>query len=68
MNAATKGLRSRLERSSEGESDKAVPWRSTGFCEPEGGGEFGAGRITISPAYFMQRHEVVIFPSDQYLD
>ncbi|KAG1895262.1 uncharacterized protein F5891DRAFT_984344 [Suillus fuscotomentosus] len=32
-------------------------WQSQGFVVPEGGGEFGAGRVTVSPAYFMQRHE-----------
>ncbi|KAG2355374.1 hypothetical protein BDR07DRAFT_1493293 [Suillus spraguei] len=39
-----------------------VPWRSKGFCAPQGGGEFGAGRITISPAYFMQRQERIQDP------
>jgi hypothetical protein len=28
---------------------------------PDGGGEFGAGRITVVPAYFMQRQEVLYF-------
>ncbi|KAG2072047.1 hypothetical protein BDR04DRAFT_1117271 [Suillus decipiens] len=32
-------------------------WQSQGFIVPEEGGEFGAGRITVSPAFFMQRHE-----------
>ncbi|KAG1808386.1 uncharacterized protein BJ212DRAFT_1303009 [Suillus subaureus] len=35
-------------------------WRSQGFVMPEEGGEFGAGQITVSPAYFMQRHEVLV--------
>ncbi|KAG1729647.1 uncharacterized protein EDB91DRAFT_1059927, partial [Suillus paluster] len=29
---------------------------------PEGGGIFGAGRVTVSPAYFMQRHERIQDP------
>ncbi|KAG1803235.1 uncharacterized protein BJ212DRAFT_1304636 [Suillus subaureus] len=37
-------------------------WRDDGFVVPEGGGEFGAGRITVSPAYFMQRQERLIDP------
>jgi hypothetical protein len=32
----------------------------------EGGGEFGAGRLTISPAYFMLRHEVIV--PDNFID
>ncbi|KAG1851128.1 hypothetical protein F4604DRAFT_1934137 [Suillus subluteus] len=56
VNSATKALRNVLLRSIPSSSDKSS-WRSQGFVIPEEGGEFGAGRITVSPAYFMQRHE-----------
>ncbi|KAG1877468.1 hypothetical protein F4604DRAFT_1680134 [Suillus subluteus] len=38
-------------------SEDKKSWRDDGYMVPEGGGEFGAGRITVAPAYFMQRHE-----------
>ncbi|KAG1732856.1 uncharacterized protein EDB91DRAFT_1084601 [Suillus paluster] len=59
VNSATKALRNLLLRSIPSSSDKSS-WRSQGFVMPEEGGEFGAGRITVSPAYFMQRHEVLV--------
>jgi len=37
------------------------PWRSQGFILPEGGGEFGAGRVTLCPGGFMQGHEVSLY-------
>ncbi|KAG1866102.1 hypothetical protein F4604DRAFT_1905032 [Suillus subluteus] len=37
-------------------------WRDDGYMVPEGGGEFVAGRITVAPAYFMQRHERLVDP------
>ncbi|KAG2335325.1 hypothetical protein BDR05DRAFT_1006942 [Suillus weaverae] len=43
-------------------SDNKKSWRDDGYMVPEGGGEFGAGRITVAPAYFMQRHERLIDP------
>ncbi|KAG0703425.1 hypothetical protein DFH29DRAFT_874531 [Suillus ampliporus] len=52
---STKGLRTVLLETITSSAEKS--WRSQGFVVPEGGGEFGAGRITVSPAYFMQRHE-----------
>jgi hypothetical protein len=30
-------------------------WRDDEYIVPAEGGEFGAGRITVAPAYFMQR-------------
>ncbi|KAG1742099.1 hypothetical protein EDB19DRAFT_1907563 [Suillus lakei] len=41
---------------------KKKSWRDDGYLVPEGGGEFGAGRITIAPAYFMQRQERLVDP------
>lgn len=61
MNHATTELRDLLLRSLPMPSDKKRAWRDGGFIVPEGGGEFGAGRVTISPAYFMQRQEVWFF-------
>ncbi|KAG1790472.1 uncharacterized protein HD556DRAFT_1310675 [Suillus plorans] len=52
---ATKGLRTLLLETITSSTQQS--WRSQGFVVPEGGGEFGAGRVTVSPAYFMQRHE-----------
>ncbi|KAG1840122.1 hypothetical protein C8R48DRAFT_679665 [Suillus tomentosus] len=52
---ATKGLRTLLLETIKSSTQQS--WRSQGFVVPEGGGEFGAGRVTVSPAYFMQRHE-----------
>ncbi|KAG2111108.1 hypothetical protein DEU56DRAFT_762241 [Suillus clintonianus] len=58
MNTATMDLRGYLLKSIPvGKSDKKPSWRSEGFRVPEGGGTFGAGRLTVSPAYFMQRRE-----------
>ncbi|OAX31579.1 hypothetical protein K503DRAFT_787747, partial [Rhizopogon vinicolor AM-OR11-026] len=57
VNSATKGLRSLLLGSIPTPSTTKGPWRSEGFIIPDGGGEFGAGRVTVSPAYFMQRLE-----------
>ncbi|KAG1794917.1 uncharacterized protein HD556DRAFT_1442707 [Suillus plorans] len=55
VNSATKGLRTLLLETITSSTQQS--WRSQGFVVPEGGGEFGAGRVTVSPAYFMQRHE-----------
>ncbi|KAG1883109.1 hypothetical protein F4604DRAFT_1921006 [Suillus subluteus] len=56
VNSATKGLRDLLLQTIMS-SAQDQSWRSQGFVVPEEGGEFGAGRIAISPAFFMQRHE-----------
>lgn len=58
VNYATKGLRNFLLQTIPTPSTTKKPWRSEGFAVPEEGGEFGAGRVTVSPAYFMQRLEV----------
>jgi hypothetical protein len=61
MNTATMDLRGYLLKSipvGKSVTDKKHSWRSEGFHVPEGGGTFGAGRVTVSPAYFMQRREV----------
>jgi hypothetical protein len=41
--------------------DVNTSWRDDGYMVPAEGGEFGAGRITVAPAYFMQRQEVLFF-------
>ena len=58
VNNATAGLRDLLLKSIPNESKAKKAWRSDGFLMPDGGGKFGAGRVTLSPAYFMQGHEV----------
>ncbi|OJA20625.1 hypothetical protein AZE42_13997 [Rhizopogon vesiculosus] len=58
INSTTKGLRSLLLRTIPTPLTMKRPWRSEGFVVPEGGGEFGAGRVTVSPAYFMQRLKI----------
>ncbi|KAG0694117.1 hypothetical protein DFH29DRAFT_880933, partial [Suillus ampliporus] len=62
VNNATSGLQNSLLDTLPPISDQKKSWRDDGFVVPEGGGEFGAGRITVSPAYFMQRQERLIDP------
>ncbi|KAG1721505.1 uncharacterized protein EDB91DRAFT_1256484 [Suillus paluster] len=62
INNATSSLRDSLLDTLPPISDQKKSWRDDGFVLPEGGGEFGAGRITVSPAYFMQRQERLIDP------
>ncbi|KAG2111727.1 uncharacterized protein F5147DRAFT_651354 [Suillus discolor] len=53
VNHITVGLRDTLLKSLTNKNT----WRDEGYMVPDGGGEFGAGRITVVPAYFMQRQE-----------
>ncbi|KAG2029992.1 hypothetical protein BDR03DRAFT_1017653 [Suillus americanus] len=62
INTVTKRLHKVLGRSLTASSATDNPWRSSGFCAPDCGGQFGAGRITISPGYFMQRQERIQDP------
>jgi hypothetical protein len=58
---ATKGLWDLLLRSIwVTPADNKRSWHSDSFLMQEGGGEFGAGRLTISPTYFMLCHEVIV--------
>ncbi|KAG1841840.1 hypothetical protein F4604DRAFT_1939205 [Suillus subluteus] len=58
INSSIKSLRSVLDRSlPKATQEEKCPWRSQGFIIPSGGGEFGAGRVTLCPGGFMQRHE-----------
>jgi hypothetical protein len=61
MNTATMELHDYLLKSipvTKSAIDKKHSWHSDNFLVPEGGGKFGSGRVTMSPAYFMQRQEV----------
>ncbi|KIK73723.1 hypothetical protein PAXRUDRAFT_20556 [Paxillus rubicundulus Ve08.2h10] len=35
-----------------------IPWQAQGFLDPSEAPILGAGKVTISPGYFMQSHEV----------
>jgi hypothetical protein len=59
INSSVKSLRPVLDKSlPKGTTEEKYPWRSQGFVIPSGGGEFGAGRVTLCPGGFMQRQEV----------
>ncbi|KAG1893225.1 uncharacterized protein F5891DRAFT_1196677 [Suillus fuscotomentosus] len=58
VNHITVGLRDTLLKSLKNKNT----WRDEGYMVPDGGGEFGAGRITVVPAYFMQRQERLMDP------
>ncbi|KAG2131916.1 hypothetical protein BD769DRAFT_1666385 [Suillus cothurnatus] len=58
VNESIKLLRPVLDQSfPKATEQEKGPWRSQGFAIPSGGGEFGAGRVTLCPGGFMQQHE-----------
>ncbi|KAG1771914.1 hypothetical protein EV702DRAFT_1201789 [Suillus placidus] len=61
VNHITVSLRDSLLKSLSPSSNKKT-WRDEGYMVPDGGGEFRAGRITVVPAYFMQRQERLMDP------
>ncbi|KAG2109049.1 uncharacterized protein F5147DRAFT_652614 [Suillus discolor] len=55
INESIKILRPVLDHSLPKPTEQAKqPWRSQGFVIPSGGGEFGAGQVTMCPGGFMQ--------------
>ncbi|KAG1819829.1 uncharacterized protein BJ212DRAFT_1298236 [Suillus subaureus] len=63
VNHITVGLRDTLLKSLTNKDT----WRDEGYMVPDGGGEFGAGRITVVPAYFMQRQEILSGKVQQWM-
>ncbi|KAG2124327.1 hypothetical protein BD769DRAFT_1669528 [Suillus cothurnatus] len=61
LNHITGGLRESLLKTVN-PKDVNTSWRDDGYMVPAEGGEFGAGRITVAPAYFMQRQEQQVDP------
>ncbi|KAG1901251.1 uncharacterized protein F5891DRAFT_979778 [Suillus fuscotomentosus] len=61
LNHITGGLRESLLKTVD-PKDVNKCWRDDGYMVLAEGGEFGAGRITVAPAYFMQRRERRVDP------
>ncbi|KAG2339935.1 hypothetical protein BDR05DRAFT_1002869 [Suillus weaverae] len=58
INSSVKSLRPILDKSlPKATKEEKCPWRSQGFVIPSGGGEFGAGQVTLCPGGFMQCQE-----------
>jgi hypothetical protein len=59
LNSLIKQLKKSLLRTAS--NQKSTSWRTQDFVLQDGGGQFGAGKISISPGTFMERRLVCNF-------
>ncbi|KAH7919809.1 hypothetical protein BV22DRAFT_1050809 [Leucogyrophana mollusca] len=62
-NMITSKLQPRLDSiCAKATCSNAMLWHFQGFMVPQNGGVFGAGKLTFSPGYFMQRRQRLVDP------